>query len=123
MIVKDGLRRMYGPTPEDIFYYITVYNENYATTPEARRRRRWNHPEGLYKWADAPDGTNQDVTILFSGTGNLAAREAQEELAQHYGIGAELWSATSYKALRDEALEVERWNRLNPGRSRQGRPW
>jgi pyruvate dehydrogenase E1 component len=52
---------------------------------------------------------------LFSGTANLAAREAQQELAEHYGVGAELWSATSYKKLREQALKVERWNRLHPG--------
>ena len=70
--------------------------------------------DGLYKWAPNPDGTDQDVSILFSGTANLAAREAQEQLAQHYGVGAELWSATSYKKLREQALNVERWNRLHP---------
>jgi pyruvate dehydrogenase E1 component len=70
--------------------------------------------DGLYRWAGTPDGTNQDVAILFSGTANLAARAAQDELAQHYGVGAELWSATSYKKLREQALKVERWNRLHP---------
>ena len=113
VIVKDGLQRMYGSSPEDIFYYITVYNENYSQPPKPDGVDQ-GIIDGLYKWVDAPDGTDQDVVILFSGTGNLAAREAREELARHYGIGAELWSATSYKGLRDEALEVERWNRLHP---------
>jgi pyruvate dehydrogenase E1 component len=54
------------------------------------------------------------ATILFSGTAQGAARFAQEELAEHFGVGAELWSATSYKRLREEALAVERWNRLHP---------
>ncbi len=54
------------------------------------------------------------ATILFSGTANLAAREAVTELAEHYDVAAELWSATSYKALREEALAAERWNRLHP---------
>ncbi|HEY9556631.1 MAG TPA: pyruvate dehydrogenase (acetyl-transferring), homodimeric type, partial [Acidimicrobiales bacterium] len=51
---------------------------------------------------------------LFSGTANLAAREAQQQLAEHYGVGAELHSATSYKRLREQALSTERWNRLHP---------
>ena len=53
-------------------------------------------------------------TILFSGSAHLAAREAQAQLAEHYGVAAELWSATSYKKLREEAMDVDRWNRLHP---------
>jgi pyruvate dehydrogenase E1 component len=70
--------------------------------------------EGLYKWAEAPAGASIPATILFSGTAHSAAREAAAELAEHYGVGAELWSATSYKALREEALATERWSRLHP---------
>jgi pyruvate dehydrogenase E1 component len=112
-IIQDGIRRMYGPEPEDIFYYLTLYNENYSqpARPEGVEK---GIIEGLYRWAPNPDGTNNDVSILFSGTANLAAREAQEQLAQHFGVGAELWSATSYKSLREEALAVDRWNRLHP---------
>ncbi len=112
-IVKRGLKRMFGPDPDDVFYYLTVYNENYAQPPRPNGVEQ-GIMDGLYKWAAHPDGTNQDVSIFFSGTANLAAREAQEELAQHYGVGAELWSATSYKKLREQALKVERWNRLHP---------
>lgn len=69
---------------------------------------------GMYRWADAPGDTEHPATILFSGTAHLAARQAQEDLAEHFGVGAELYSATSYKRLRDDAYEVERWNRLHP---------
>ncbi len=68
---------------------------------------------GLYRWAPAPEGTEAKATVVFSGTAQKAAREAQAALAER-GIGVELWSATSYKALREDALEVERWNRLHP---------
>jgi pyruvate dehydrogenase E1 component len=112
-IVQRGLKRMYGEDPDDVFYYLTVYNENYAQ-PARPEGVEQGIMDGLYRWAPTPDGTSQDVAIIFSGTANLAAREAQEELAQHYGVGAELWSATSYKRLREQALEVERWNRLHP---------
>jgi pyruvate dehydrogenase E1 component len=112
-IVQHGLKRMYGENPDDVFYYLTVYNENYSQ-PARPEGVEQGIVDGLYRWSRAPDGTSQDVSILFSGTANLAAREAQSELAQHYGVGAELWSATSYKRLREEALEVERWNRLHP---------
>jgi pyruvate dehydrogenase E1 component len=75
--------------------------------------------EGLYKFADAPviEGADIDAkraTILFSGSAQGAAREAARELAEHYGVGAELWSVTSYKALRENGLVAERHNRLHP---------
>jgi pyruvate dehydrogenase E1 component len=104
---------MFGDEPDDVFYYLTVYNENYSQPPRPEGVEQ-GIIDGLYKWVDAPDGTNQDVAILFSGTANLAVREARDELARHYGVGAELWSATSYKKLREQALKVERWNRLHP---------
>ena len=52
--------------------------------------------------------------MLFSGSAHGAARAAADDLLEHHGIGVELWSATSYKALRDDALRAERWNRLHP---------
>jgi pyruvate dehydrogenase E1 component len=70
--------------------------------------------EGLYRWQEAPAAAGPKTAILFSGSANLAAREAASELAEHYAVAAELWSATSYKKLREEALGVERWNRLHP---------
>jgi len=75
--------------------------------------------EGLYRWAAAPEAMAHRVAILFSGPAHRAARQAQADLAEHYGVGAELWSATSYKALREEALSAERWNRLHPGAARR----
>ncbi|MCU1462838.1 MAG: 2-oxo-acid dehydrogenase subunit, homodimeric type [Acidimicrobiales bacterium] len=113
VIVRDGLRRMYGDAPEDIFYYVTLYNENYPMPPmpegveEGIRR-------GLYRFAPAPDGPRRRATIIFSGTAQGAARDAQQLLAEHHDVAAELWSATSYKALREDALSAERWNRLHP---------
>jgi pyruvate dehydrogenase E1 component len=71
--------------------------------------------QGLYKWQDAPEGAARRATLLFSGSANVAARAAAADLKEHYDVGVELWSATSYKALRDEALNTERWNRMHPG--------
>lgn len=121
-IVEAGIERMFGGSDDsnwtDVFYYITLYNENYEMMPlPDTDGLKAQIVEGLYKFADAPaiDGTPPRATILFSGTANLAAREAASELAEHYGVAAELWSATSYKALREEGLEAERENRLHPG--------
>ncbi len=112
-IVRHGLERMYGENPEDVFYYLTLYNENYYQPAKPEDVER-GIIDGLYRWEPAPEGTDTSAAILFSGSANLAAREAAEELATHYHVGAELWSATSYKKLREEALDVERWNRLHP---------
>ncbi len=118
-IVDAGIKRMYGggtPDETDVFYYITLYNENYVM-PELPDREGIADAivEGLYTWADAPDGNDlTPATILFSGSAQGAARAAATDLAEHYGVGAELWSATSYKSLREEALSAERYNRLHP---------
>jgi pyruvate dehydrogenase E1 component len=114
VLVEHGLKRMYGADPEDVFYYLTVYNENYIQPPKPDGTDQ-GIIDGLYKWAEAPATVGPSATILFSGSANLAARGAVDELAEHYGVGAELWSATSYKKLREEALGVDRWNRLHPG--------
>jgi pyruvate dehydrogenase E1 component len=111
-IVESGLNRMYG-NGEDIFYYITLYNEAY-TQPAQPADVTDGIIAGLYKWAEAPQGPDHKAAILFSGTAHLAARAAQAALEERYGVAAELWSATSYKSLREEALAVERWNRLHP---------
>ena len=114
-IIEDGLHRMYV-SEEDIFYYLTLYNENYPQPPKPNGADV-GIINGLYQWAEAPDGMEHGATVLFSGPSHAAAREAQTDLAQHYGIGAELWSATSYKKLREEAMSQERWNRLHPHES------
>jgi pyruvate dehydrogenase E1 component len=111
-IVRHGLHRLWGDE-EDVLYYLTLYNENQVMPPIPEGASD-GVIEGLYRWAPAPEGTTPAGAVLFSGTANLAAREAQSELAEHYGVGVELHSATSYKRLREEALTVERWNRLHP---------
>jgi pyruvate dehydrogenase E1 component len=124
-IVEAGIERMYGgsddPNWTDVFYYITLYNENHEmpALPEVDGIKQ-QIVEGLYRFAEAPDvADGKPATILFSGSANLAARQAATELAEHYGVAAELWSATSYKALREEGLEAERQNRLHPSTERR----
>ncbi|HVL27658.1 MAG TPA: pyruvate dehydrogenase (acetyl-transferring), homodimeric type [Acidimicrobiales bacterium] len=113
VIVEDGMRRMYGPQPEDVFYYLTLYNENYAM-PSMPEGAAEGICRGLYRFAPAPEQGRRRATVLFSGTAQEAAREAQRLLADNHDVAAELWSATSYKALREDALSAERWNRLHP---------
>ncbi|MDO8121154.1 pyruvate dehydrogenase (acetyl-transferring), homodimeric type [Isoptericola sp. b490] len=115
-IVRDGIRRMYGQG-EECFYYLTLYNENYA---QAAKPSVSGVPgvdvddaivAGLYRLDAAPEDRPAQVRLLASGPSVLAARQARDRLAQEHGISAEVWSVTSWKALRDDALETERWNR------------
>jgi pyruvate dehydrogenase E1 component len=115
-IVRNGLQRMYGGThPDpDVFYYVTVYNENYPMPAKPDVAGIDDAiMQGAYRWAAAPERTHR-ATMLFSGSAHTAARAAADELAAHYDVGVELWSATSYKALREDGLAAERWNRLHP---------
>jgi pyruvate dehydrogenase E1 component len=118
-IIRRGIDRMYGPDAlapgNDVFYYLTLYNENYVQPAKPTTKGIDDAIiSGLYKWADAPKGPKRRATILFSGSAQGAARQAQADLAEHFDVAAELWSATSFKKLREEALSVERWNRLHP---------
>jgi pyruvate dehydrogenase E1 component len=117
-IIQNGIERMYGEASEDIHYYITLYNENYEM-PAKPEGSDEGILRGMYKFASAlpVDGQSKGrrkATILFSGSAWKAAVEAQRLLAENHKVDAELFSVTSYKALREEALEVERWNRLHP---------
>lgn len=111
-IVEHGLHKMYGENPADIFYYITLYNENLVMPRRPQHVATEEIINGLYKFSTNTE--NSDATILFSGTSYLAAHKAAEILQNSYGLTVDLWSATSYKSLREDAMEVERWNRLNP---------
>ena len=113
VIIEDGLRRMYGEEPEDVFYYLTLYNENYVM-PAMPEGAEEGIRRGLYRFAEAPEGLGRRASVIFSGTGQGAAREAQRLLAENHDVAVDLWSATSYKALREDALSAERWNRLHP---------
>ena len=112
-IVKDGLRRMYDEN-EDIFYYITLYNENYPM-PAMPEGAIEGIIKGLYRYREAPNDNKRKAQILGSGTLLPEALRAQELLAENHEVSADVWSATSYQQMRLEALEVERWNRLHPG--------
>jgi pyruvate dehydrogenase E1 component len=112
VIVRHGIREMLIEE-RDVVYYLTLYNENYLMPPMPEGAEE-GVLRGLYRWSEAPEGPSLRATILFSGTAQGAARAAQAELAERWDVGAELWSATSYKRLREEALSTERWNRLHP---------
>src|SRR5262249_20738555 len=111
VIIQDGIRRMYQEM-EDRFYYITIYNENYAQPPmPAGDSVREGILRGIYKYSPAQNGPA--VAQLF-GSGPMLneALRAQKILAEKYQIATDVWSVTSYTELRRDGLETERWNRL-----------
>jgi len=117
-IVRDGISRMYGEDPQDVFYYLTLYNENYSMPERPDGLTDEQIVGGLYRFKAAPEVANDGraplrATLLASGSIMQQALRAQQLLAER-GVAAEVWSALSYQLLRNDALESDRWNRLHP---------
>ncbi|MEM7737061.1 MAG: pyruvate dehydrogenase (acetyl-transferring), homodimeric type, partial [Deinococcota bacterium] len=123
IIIREGMRRMYQEQ-ESIYYYLTVGNDNYAQLPEPEHMDRDDLKQGvlngLYKLRPAESLEDVDVSkakhraqLFGSGAIMPGVLKAQEMLAK-YGVAADVWSVTSYKALHQDALEAERYNRLHP---------
>lgn len=111
VIIQDGLRRMYEKK-EDIFYYLTVYNENYAQ-PAMPEGVEQGILSGMYKVKAA---LKDKAAVQLFGSGPILneALRAQEILNEKFGVQADVWSVTSFNELRRDALSCERWNRLHP---------
>ena len=113
VIIREGIRRMYEAR-EDVYYYLTVYNENYAQ-PAMPAGATEGILKGMYKFrpsrlTDAPLRAH----LLGSGSIHKEVVKAADILEERYGVAAEVWSVTSYKELRRDALEADRWNMLHP---------
>jgi pyruvate dehydrogenase E1 component len=141
VILQDGIRRMVEE-PEDAFYYVTVMNEN-IEMPPLPAGSRVGVLRGLYRFATAEEtlaaaaaaakaagapaprklaAKAPRVRLLASGAILGEARRAQVLLRERFGVAADVWSATSWKELRQDAMGCERWNRLHPGEAPR-RPW
>jgi pyruvate dehydrogenase E1 component len=110
-IVADGLRRMYAEG-EEIFYYLALYNENHVQPPMPEGVEE-GILKGLYKFKAGATGKKVKAHIFGSGPIIMSALKAQE-LLEKYGVSADVWSATSYKLLRTDAIRCQRWNMLHP---------
>ncbi|MGO9873153.1 MAG: pyruvate dehydrogenase (acetyl-transferring), homodimeric type [Acidimicrobiia bacterium] len=118
VLVRDGIRRMYGAAGEngandDCFYYLALYNENYVQPPMPDGVEE-SIVRGIYRFRAAPESRTHRAQILASGPMVLYALEAQALLSQHHDVGADVWSVPGWKQLRDDAIDSERWNRLHP---------
>jgi pyruvate dehydrogenase E1 component len=111
VIVQDGLRRMYAEQ-EDVFYYITVMNENYAH-PGMPEGAREGILKGMYLFREG-QGKGPRVQLLGSGTILREVIAGAELLEADFGIVADIWSCPSFTELKREAMAVERWNMLHP---------
>jgi pyruvate dehydrogenase E1 component len=115
VIIQDGLRRMFSDQ-EDVYYYITLMNENYShpAMPEGAEEgiRR-----GMYLLRDAGDGKEPRVQLLGSGTILREVIAGADLLAQDFGIRADVWSCPSFNELRRNGMETERWNLLHPAQT------
>jgi pyruvate dehydrogenase E1 component len=112
VIIADGMRRMFVEN-EDIFYYLSLYNENYPQPPMPAGVEN-GIVKGLYKFKPGPEGKKLKAHIFGSGSIMQSALKAQAILAEKYGVSADVWSATSYKLLRTDAVRCQRWNMLHP---------
>jgi pyruvate dehydrogenase E1 component len=113
VIVQDGLRRMYQDQ-QDIFYYITVMNENYAH-PAMPAGAEEGILKGMYLLSEGQgDKKSPRVQLLGSGTILREVMAAADLLKADFGVVADVWSCTSFNELRREGLETERWNTLHP---------
>jgi pyruvate dehydrogenase E1 component len=113
VIIQDGIRRMYKEG-ENIFYYITVMNEPYAM-PAMPKGAEEGILKGMYKVRAAMNKKAKlRAQILGSGAILNEALHAADVLEKNYGVTADVWSVTSYKALYTDAIETDRWNRLHP---------
>ena len=115
-IVKDGLKRMYGENSENIFYYLTVYNEPYVQPAEPENLDVEGLLKGIYLYAKAKKQrrAKRQVNLLASGVALNWALKAQDLLASDWKISANVFSVTSWNELRRDGLEVDRHNLLNP---------
>ncbi len=138
VIIEEAAAKILGPDPEDRFWYLTLYNENYQMPPISSvagfgsrftlEEVRSGIVQGAYLFSDRPTaelptGTGSDLggkpglgaSILFSGPMWQVAQQAQLDLWSRYKIAADTWSVTSYSELRNDALKAERHSRLHPG--------
>jgi len=121
-IVRDGIRRMYAGG-EECFYYLTVYNEDHVQPAKPAESGIEDVcvddaiVAGLYRVSVTAPGRPVELRLLASGPAVRAAEQAAATLYDERGVVAEVWSVTSWKQLRDDALSVEAWNRAHPGQT------
>ncbi|MEW6677803.1 MAG: pyruvate dehydrogenase (acetyl-transferring), homodimeric type [Pseudomonadota bacterium] len=121
VIIQDGLRRMVE-NQEDVFYYLTVMNENYSQ-PALPKGAEKGILKGMYRFLEGakPKGKTKKPRVQLLGSGTILREviAAAEMLETDWGIAADVWSATSFNELRREAQDTHRWNLLHPDKKQK----
>ncbi|XOD69926.1 MAG: pyruvate dehydrogenase (acetyl-transferring), homodimeric type [Sodalis sp. (in: enterobacteria)] len=112
VIMHDGLTRMYGDKPENIYYYLTTLNENY-TMPAMPKGAEEGIRKGIYKLETLEGGTGK-VQLISSGAILRHVRKAAQILSKEYEVGSDVYSVTSFTELARNGQDCERWNMLHP---------
>jgi pyruvate dehydrogenase E1 component len=114
VIIQDGMRRMYAEQ-EDVFYYITLMNENYPH-PAMPAGVEQGILKGMYLFREGKGKSSRSPRVQLLGSGTILREviAGAELLEREHGVAADIWSCPSFNQLRREGLEVERWNRLHP---------
>ena len=113
-ITQDALRRMYGDKPEEIFYYLTVYNEPYVQPAEPENVDVEGILRGIHRYSPAAEGDGPKAQLLASGVAVQWALEAQRLLQEDWNVQADVWSVTSWNELRRDGLATDEHNFMNP---------
>lgn len=115
VIIEEGIRRMYQEQ-ESVFYYLTVHNENYAmpALPGNVKATKEGILKGMYLFRKSTKRAKMKAQLFGSGAILNEALKAADMLEKEYGVAANVWSITSYKALQNDAADVERWNMMHP---------
>jgi pyruvate dehydrogenase E1 component len=121
-IIREGMRRMYE-AQEDVYYYVTLMNENYPHPglAEAGEGAEAGILKGLYKLKDGGKSAKKGMRVQLMGSGTILREvmAAADLLKADFGVTADLWSATSYNELRRDGMAAERWNLLHPTEPRR----
>jgi pyruvate dehydrogenase E1 component len=115
-IVESGLARMFGENPENIFFYITIYNEPYVQPAEPENLDVEQLLRGMYRFRAASEKRSSTAQILASGVSMPEALRAAEMLAQRWDVAADVWSVTSWNELHRDGLAIERERLRHPDR-------
>ncbi|MEX0581413.1 MAG: pyruvate dehydrogenase (acetyl-transferring), homodimeric type [Mycobacterium sp.] len=115
-IVESGLARMFGDNPENVYFYITIYNEPYPQPAEPEHLDVQNLLQGMYRYRAATEKRSSVAQILASGVAMPAALRAADMLAQHWDVAADVWSVTSWNELHRNGLAVEKEKLRHPER-------
>ncbi len=115
-IVESGLNRMFGKDPENVFFYITIYNEPYLQPAEPENLDVENLLRGMYRYRPAGQARTSTAQILASGVAMPDALRAADMLAQRWDVAADVWSVTSWNELHRDGLAVEKEILRHPDR-------